>query len=622
MSLSPREVAYSASFRAFANCYLREVDGGVWSDAISFRSRTNAPVDADAVHVVEVSLPSLRRALALSVRYRSRVGPHAFGRILSRSEEGRWRPIDELSAQLLLIDALYFARPESRERLELLERVLESHRTMTEYVASRLANEGPVSSRPPCPDFLEGERSTALGHWLHPTPKSRPGIAGWQHEHYAPELGGLFRLRFFAAARALVGQESLLGVPAERLSREIASFELTPVEERRLATLVGDDHCLLPVHPLQAEWLLHQPWVRDLLAAGALLDLGSLGPSFTATSSVRTVYSEDVPFMLKLSIPVKITNSLRINLRSELGDSVWVSRLLEKIDASTEFPDLVLLSDPAYLTLAVPGREETGFEVIFRKNPFLRGTDNGAPQRRGEGESVAALVREPLSPGAPSRLFEFVRTFAEARGLPLEEASVRWFETYFLRAIEPVLVLYDRHGIALEAHQQNSLLGFDPSGTPNRHYYRDIQGLALSETRRATLVALVPELDAQPKLFEPEEIVRNGLSYYLFFNHVFAIIHRLGRDGLAEEGRLLDITRRRLRDLWSSLGVLGRDLVSMLLEAETLPCKANLLTRLEDRDELESENELAVYTFVENPLATSNRAEAREIRPVERFSSG
>jgi siderophore synthetase component len=590
-SSSARKVAANASFQAFVNCYLREVDPGTWHRADSWQASTGVRPSQDASYVVEVALPSQRLTLAVEIRFRSLVGRHAVGALHRRIDAHAWEPVDGVSAQLLLVQALYAAHPQSEQHLQLLARVIESNQVMACYVEHALAQPTPDATRR---GFLASERAVELGHWLHPTPKSRLGMLDWHHAHYAPELGGEFQLHYFAAARALVQQDSLLELSAEALSRRLALQAADDETARRIGAL-EDAYCILPLHPLQAHWLLHQDYVRRLLAERRLIDLGRLGPSFTPTSSVRTLYAEQADLMVKVSIPVKITNSLRINLQSELGDSVWVSQLLRRCGVGEAFPLLQALEDPAYISLALPEREESGFEVIFRANPFQSGHEHAV-------HSVAALVQDPLREGARSCLEQLVRRVADAHELELGQASLRWFDAYWECAIEAPIRIYDRHGIALEAHQQNVLLELSTAGMPCRSYYRDIQGIGLSVCFREELLALVPELAQQTKVFEPDEIVRDGLGYYLVFNQLIAVINRFALDGLLDEASLLAVVRRKLHELKPSLRELGQAFVDGLLEARTIPCKGNLLTRVADMDELQAENELAVYTQVDNPF--------------------
>jgi spermidine-citrate ligase len=599
---SARLIAQRASIQAFANCYLREVDAGVWHTATSWQASSGVRLARDETHVVELALDSQEQTLALGVRFRSLVGRHTLTAVYRRRRfEQQWLPIDGLSAHLALIDELYRQRPDSEQRLELIGRLIESHQTMARYAQSWLTQRAHAGD-PWRDSFLASERSVVLGHWLHPTPKSRQGMLDWQHEHYTPELGGRFQLHFFAADRALVQQASLLDESAEQISWRLARHQADADAARRLQG-VPEGLCPLPVHPLQAQWLLHQQHVRALLATGRLVDLGPLGPEFTATSSVRTLYAEGVDVMVKLSIPVKITNALRINLQSELGDSVWVSQLLRRCGVAEAFPRLQPIEDPAYISLVLPDREETGFEAIFRANPF-------ADSEQRAVHSIAALVQDPLSANEESVLARLVRQLAESERLDSTQAGLRWFDAYWECAVEAPIRIYDRHGIALEAHQQNSLLELEPSGLPRLSYYRDLQGVGLSELHRDELLALVPQLAQQAKVFEPDEIVRHGFGYYLFFNQLYAVINRFGLDGLLDEAMLLETVRRKLRALRPSLQKLGSRLVDMLLEAKTVPCKGNLLTRVADMDELQAENELAVYTQVANPLFDAKRAPA------------
>lgn len=598
-----RHIATNASFQAFVNCYLREVDSGTWHDAASWQSAAGLTLCHDEIHVIELELD--RHVLALGVRFRSRVGRHTLTVAFQRSlYSPHFVPMDLLSAQLALIDHIYREQADGEPRLELLARVIQSHQVMAACVASRLNGARP-SPLDQGSKFIESEQSIVFGHWLHPTPKSRQGIHRWQDPHYAPESGGRFQLEYFAAHRDIVAQGSVTR-SAEEISRALASAGATEQQRIELAEMVGDDRCLVPVHPLQAAWLRHQDYVRELLASGLLIDLGPRGPWFTATSSVRTVYNESLDFMAKLSIPVKITNSLRINLRAELDECVNVSKILRLCRVAHEFPSVRIIEDPAYITVSVPGRSETGFEAIFRSNPFRTDpfrTDLRTAQGASDVESVhsiAALVEEPVVAGEHSLLLQLVCMLAASEGLDTAAAGLAWFDAYWRRAIEPVIRIYDAHGIGLEAHQQNALLSFAPNGSPKAFWYRD--GLVISASRYQRFAESLPDLEPAPPLFQSRPLVRDAVCYYLIFNQLFAVINRFGLDGILDEELLISFVHDRLVELRAELGELGTELVDMLLERQALPCKANLLTRVEDRDEIQTENQLGVYTLIANPL--------------------
>jgi len=628
MSNCAHSISTDASFQAFANCYLKEVDAGQWCDAKSWGSTWGTSLSRGETHVVELKLAHRTQELALGVRYRSLVGRHTLTDVYLRSRDSKtWRPLDLLSAELMLIDSLYAARPEDESRVELLSRVLESHRVMSTYVSHALLKDASKSPATPS-GFIESEQSTVLGHWLHPTPKSRQGFLAYHHEHYAPEMSPRFSLHFFAVKKQLVRQVSLDESSAEEIVRQIAQAGPSLARYTEVTADLGDEFCLLPLHPLQAQWLLHQDYIAQLIESGQVRDVGRLGALFTPTSSVRTLYCETFDYMVKLSIPVKLTNSLRLNLASELGDSVWVSQLYRRLRLSELYPHLHILQDPAYISVELPGLEETGFEVIFRQNPFTTSPKN---QEQGTVQSVAALVQEPLhAPGSlllqesrtsedRSPLARLIERLAQKRSLSARDAALLWFDSYFKHAIRTPIELYDRQGIALEAHQQNSLLGFDESGLVKCSYYRDIQGLSLLQSFRDQLVACVPELALQAKIFEPDEVVQEGFGYYLFFNQLYSVVNRLSLDGFVGEVTLVAIIRSKLSELLETVTGPGVAFIEGMLSVDSIGCKANLLTRAADVDELETENELGVYVRVPNPL---KMIEARTEAAPEGRSSG
>ncbi|MGQ4879491.1 IucA/IucC family protein [Billgrantia sp. LNSP4103-1] len=586
MGPSARAVAEQASLQAFLHCYLREVDAGRWRTRND--EATGAIEAGRAEALCELELAAQETRLAIEVLYRSRAGRHRFGRIwFCSGVQQDWNRLEPWQAMSLLVRELY-ARPtgmvpelrKARE-LELFYRLADSYRVMTRYVAARRHDPRLDSDR-----FIDSEQALLFGHAAHPTPKSRQGLAEWQHDTYAPELTGRFQLACFAVHRDLVEQGSCLDIDAEAMvSDALGGGEGAPN--------LPADRVLVPAHPLQAQWLLSQPAVIEAIAKGRIQPLGSLGPLFTATSSVRTLYSEKAEWMFKFSIPVKVTNSLRINKSHELRAGMVMARLIERTGFLDAEPHFRFLQDPAFLTVRLDGLRESGFEVILRENPFAPGRDRGVI-------SLATLTQDPLE-GRTSRLHGLIEGLALNEGRSLAAVSRDWFRHYLHCAIKPALRLYDDHGIALEAHLQNSLLDLG-AGYPARFYYRDNQGFYLSQARRAELESLCPEVAESPELFYRDEMIRDRFCYYLVANQLFSVIARFGQDGLLEESSLLTLLRQALMRWRERMQGPAGPLLDMLLQTASLPYKGNLLTRVHDVDELDAELEMAVYTRIPNPL--------------------
>lgn len=579
-------LAEQVCFEAFVTSYVQELCAGAWHERESWLE-VDPGCRARGDFVLELVLPREGERFAIEVVYRSAVGRHRLG-AARRERNGVFRDTDRLHCVLALVRELYARHgadePSARaNERELILRYVQSEQLMARYLEAR-AHDRRLDSD----DFIECEQSLLYGHWRHPTPKSRQGMTEWQHDSFAPELRGRFQLHYFAVSRRLVRQDSALPLSAEQLLARLLSGD--PQAERALRAAADGGEVLVPVHPLQVDWLLHQHHVRRWLSDGTLRELGRLGPRFTATSSVRTVYSEDCELMLKLSIPVKITNSLRFNRAAELPAGVCMARLL---GALGQPKGLRCIADPAYLTVDHPGGGDSGFELLLRENPFPRGT-------RGGVYCVAALVQEAL-PHRASRLRTLLEGLALVEGRDVRAVSGSWLSRYLSAVIEPLIRLYDRHGIALEAHQQNCLVDVS-AGYPRACYFRDNQGYYLSHQERARLIAVAPDLLERPELFFDDHVIVRRFAYYLVQNHLFAVVQRLGADDLLEEDFALALIKAQLTALATELHQHGRLLLEAVLTRPRLPYKANLLTRVHDLDELSTEQEQVVYVDVDNPL--------------------
>jgi siderophore synthetase component len=310
------------------------------------------------------------------------------------------------------------------------------------------------------------------------------------------------------------------------------------------------------------------------------------------------VYRADAPFMLKLSLGVRITNSVRVNLAKELARGVEVHRLLAAglgEELAARFPWFAIVRDPAWLTVRTgEDRAESGFEVVLRENPYPAGT--------GTDATVVAALCHPGPGGGPSRLAAVVRELAAAAGRPAAEVASEWFRRYLAVAADPLLWLYGARGIALEAHQQNSVVEL-AEGWPAGFRYRDNQGYYFKASAADRLRRLLPGLSQASDTVCDDAVADERFGYYLAVNHLFGIVGTLGRDGVADERDLLADLAAHLA-AWARTHPPVPPLVATLLGSPRLRVKANLRTRLDDMDELVGPlASQSVYVEVANPLA-------------------
>ncbi|CAM5285142.1 hypothetical protein SGLAM104S_03466 [Streptomyces glaucescens] len=340
---------------------------------------------------------------------------------------------------------------------ELVGRVADSVRRVTSFLHERRSVVADTSDL-----FLAAEQALLLGHPLHPTPKSREGITEAEARPYSPELRGSFPLHWLAVAPSLLATDSAWTergrpVPAPRLTARLAGPDLA----------LPEGHAALPLHPWQFREIRHSPEIASLLDAGLLRDLGTHGAPWHPTSSVRTVYRSEAPAMLKLSLGLRITNSRRENLRKELHRGAEVHRLLRS-GLSQQWraahPCFDIVRDPAWLAVDGPeGSPVTGLDVMIRHNPFAPADDVSCVAGLVTPQAPAgALATQPVH----SRLAQLVGRLATLTGLPGAAVAAEWFLRYLERVVRPVLWLDGEAGVALEAHQQNTLLLLDGHGWP------------------------------------------------------------------------------------------------------------------------------------------------------------
>ncbi|WP_440581730.1 IucA/IucC family protein [Streptomyces djakartensis] len=479
--------------------------------------------------------------------------------------------------------------------------------------------------------FLSAEQALLLGHPLHPAPKSREELTEAEARLYSPELHGSFPLHWMAVAPSLLATDTSWTergrpVPATKLTARLAGPGLPPL----------DGYALLPLHPWQAREVHHRPDTAALLDSGLLRDLGAHGTSWHPTSSVRTVYRSDAPAMLKLSLGLRITNSRRENLRKELHRGVEVHRLLRTGLArqwQAVHPGFDIVRDPAWLAVDAPdGSPLRGLDVVIRHNPFTPSDDvscvAGLVSMRPRLPVPPSLLPPSPVPPSPvsaspgslppgpgthrpgsaeplmqSRLARVVTHLARRTGRPRGAVAAEWLLRYLEHVVRPVLWLDGEAGVALEAHQQNTLLLLDTAGWPTGGRYRDNQGYYYRASRRADLDARLPGIGERSDTFVPDGIADERLAYYLAINNVLGLIGAFGSQRLADERLLLAAFRRFLQRVASGPDRLRSSLPTRLLDSPVLRCKANLLTRLHGMDELVGPVDTqSVYVTIANPL--------------------
>ncbi|MFD5430737.1 IucA/IucC family protein [Kitasatospora sp. NPDC127067] len=543
--------ADEAVVHTLLNCLLREVSAPEHQTA------------ADSGRLL-LRLPRRGALLRVALRRTSLLGAHRFTGPVEVERDGDWVELGWQELAEYVQHELELRTGTVNE--EFLDQVASSHQGVRQGLDDRPA---PGADR-----YLESEQALLFGHRFHPAPKSRSAARGdWRG--YAPESRAAFPLRHLAVRADLLNEESLDGS---------ATALLDGLGE------VPDGYRLLPAHPWQYQLIGDHPLLRAALARGDILDLGPRGERFTATASVRTLHGADA--FLKFSLNVRITNCLRKNAAYELTGAVALTRLLAPAlaDLARRFPASGVLREPAFRTLALPGTDGRPDRALYEGFGLIVREGFGGVLRPGVTPLLAAAVADehPTSSAHISRLLG---------ASPDGAAALDWWRDYLRLLLPPVLSAYFDHGVVLEPHLQNVLIGVDPSGHPVQVLFRDLEGTKLVPEQNADILAALPPEVAGPMTYDAQR-GWDRVVYCLLVNHVAELLAALADRHPELECALWQAVRDTLEEYAAAHGCPPR--LRALLAGVPLPAKANLLTRWERKADRE-----AGYVRLPSPLAGS-----------------
>ncbi|MCX5192664.1 hypothetical protein OOK31_01945 [Streptomyces sp. NBC_00249] len=456
-----------------------------------------------------------------------------------RTADG-WQPLGHSDLVKLVADELHRCTGVTND--ELPAEIDDSRDALAALLAAR------AGAAAPADPYVRSEQALVMGHPHHPAPKARGGAPAASWLPYAPEAHARFPLHMLGLREDQVAEEG--GARAAAAVDALAGILDGPRPPAGYA--------LLPAHPWQLELVAGRPEVREAFADGRLLRLGPTRLPVWPTASLRTVYAPapsadpDADLFAKFSLDVRITNDIRRLWRHDLLE-------LRRTDAAVEeaFADL---------------RRRTGSTAAWL-------CDRGYRTAAFAFEELAVLVRDGLRVhGVAGSTPLLAAALAEGfDGSPLASAADpgAWWEAYLRHVVPPVLDLFARHGIVLEAHLQNCLVAVDDRGMPVQALFRDAEGVKLPDDM-------------------PRESAWQRLVYCLMVNHLAEIAGTLAERRPELADRVWPAVREEFLRYDRAHGLPE---IAELLAGPDLPAKTNLLLRWTRADGAD-----ARYLPLPNPL--------------------
>jgi 2,4-diaminobutyrate 4-transaminase len=449
------------------------------------------------------------------------------------------------------------------------------------------------------------------GHPFYPTWKSKPGLSAAEIEALAPEFGSRVNLRI-AALRRDWAQVEIMPPVADYRDWFARSYPdvWTAWSDRNKLRDDPDRWLPLPIHLWHLENFVRQEFAAEI--ASDVLDID--GPDLLAIPSMsfRTVLPDGPaprPF-IKLPVALWMTSEQRTLPARAVHMGPRMSMLLCEILAQ-DAPlrdTLEICREEVGVILQNPqtGDEHAGcfLSVVYRDTGTIARHDELMPV------TVAALFAASPLNGRPL-LCELVAKMSDK-----SDAAAEFLRAYAMVILRPVITMYMKYGIALEAHQQNSVVLFDADGRPRKLVIRDLgdsRSFAPLFEARGFHLKRFQKQGVLPTTFEDDiSLVRSFLIDACFVCHLHEIALCLNEQyGLNEAWSIL---RKCIRDVCDLIKPEVPDDGFWAVEKkeflhEPWPCRSVL------RMHLERYGNVWLYHDLTNPTGDSAGSAIRNVLP-------
>lgn len=422
-------------------------------------------------------------------------------------------------------------------------------------------------------NYIDSENLLLLGHPFHPYPKCKMGMKASDLIKYAPEFSPKVHLEWIEIDERFISDKSVL----DKL-RSLALFDLGEVSSK----------CYVPMHPWQLENIVKSQDFDDSM----ILSKQTGRNAFHVQSSMRTLYHEDSPFILKFSMDLTLTNSIRHLQSEESIRGSQIESVLRQEGIANKYENFEVLYEPFYLGLKSQAGEVLPNTIVqFREN-FGKEID------LDQTFLLASLCEiNPLT--NQSKLDSLIGQVALDKNCETKLAKRIWFNQFLTNIIDPFLKLACNDGVLLGAHLQNIIVQMQAS-LPKTVIFRDCQGTGFSKLGYEAYSAKYDFIKNSRGNILDQDDVNKVFGYYLVVNTIFGVISSLAHGQFEEEKFLTNDFRTYIYNNRKNFTDLS--FIDYVLNSPFLFQKGNMRCSLKQINENTASEPWQIYNKIQNPL--------------------
>ncbi len=392
------------------------------------------------------------------------------------------------------------------------------------------------------------EQWGAVGHLYHPCSKTKLGLLPNEVLQYSPEFQGGADILLAAVKKDFLHVESLQGAGNDLSDWLKQSFPVWYEKWQKALEGKGLNikyYSPMPIHPWQAENELLVKF-KKALEEQVIVLFNDVKLSTSSTMSFRTMVPDEPvsAHHIKLPVAIQATSAVRTVSPASVQTGPKLSHILGEIvkkDADISATLRILQEETGAHFICNDEHyceedEQRFLSVLFRQNPL---------SCLGEGEN--AIVVASLFVNTPDKNIPLLADIMACAGVEMNDDVLSYFNKYVDVVLSGHFDLYIKYGIALEAHQQNTVAVFDKNHQPKAMMARDFGGVRVFAPRlRKAGFQLVPYKEAVTVTHDNRE-ARNKFMHAVMQGHIGEVTICLSKHFNMDEKAFWEIVSSNLR---------------------------------------------------------------------------